>query len=71
MGVMIACDRVHLGAVSLSSLSCEKSHLPWLTQLLERGCMTIDFSLEDLSLGGKREFGESFILHFSSAHSPK
>lgn len=64
MGVMRACDRVHLGAESLSSLSCEKSHLPWLMHLLERGCMTTDFSLEDLSLGRKKEFRESFVLHF-------
>lgn len=39
MGVMIACDKVHLGAVSLPSLSCEKSQLPWL---MERGAGMYD-----------------------------
>ena len=45
----IVCDRVCLGVVSASS-AVIRGHLPWLNSSV-RGSMTVEFLLEDLSLG--------------------
>lgn len=52
MGNMIVCDKVFLGVVlTLNLLSWYKSQSLLLIKLLQREFMTIEFFLEDLSLG--------------------
>lgn len=67
MGHMIVCDSIFLGVVFTSGLfSCDKSLSSLVDETPGRGLTMIENVLEDLALGRKGAFRESFSLYLLS-----